>query len=239
MRRVCRAAVDRRAIPGERWLEIGGGTGEDALYFTERGLRVDVADLSDAMLRAVRARFRHARRPEPDTFHLPAGRLAELLPARAGGYDGVYSFLGPLNFEQDLGSVARALAGLIRPGGWWLATWFNRWCPAEWAYGILRLGSPGFSLRRFRRAGVPLPMGGDRVTCYPYTPGEVRRAVSPAFHVQAETGIFVTLPPFYAEGIPRRWPRLYRGLERLDDLVNRLPGLRALGDEFLMEMRRA
>src|SRR5271170_101298 len=102
-----RSELARAFPPGSSLLEIGGGTGLDALWLTELGRRVFLTDASPAMVRIAR------RRLGSRTAVLPAERIDELDEAP---FDGAFSNFAALNCVGDLAPVARGLARLVRPG---------------------------------------------------------------------------------------------------------------------------
>ncbi len=52
-----RSALAQAFPPGARLIEIGGGTGEDALWLVERGRQVLLTDASPLMVRISAAKF--------------------------------------------------------------------------------------------------------------------------------------------------------------------------------------
>src|SRR5690349_5179397 len=99
MRAAGLAAWQSAARPGERWLELGAGTGRDAVALAARGVRVLAADISPGMLARLRARVRAGRlgrRVVP--LHLGTGDLARLLPRWRGRLDGAALLFGALNY---------------------------------------------------------------------------------------------------------------------------------------------
>ena len=109
--RAQRAAVWRRIDllfqAGDRVLDVGCGTGVDAIHLMERGVRVYAIDASREMARMARARGVDARQ-------LAAEALEEL----TGEFDGAFSNFGAMNCVSDLEEVARALGRLVRVGGY-------------------------------------------------------------------------------------------------------------------------
>jgi hypothetical protein len=92
---------------------------------------------------------------------------------------------------------------------------------------------------RFSSGAVPVPLENGVVWTTYYTPREFARAFAPA----GFTRIYVrTLslfaPPPYADAFAARHPRLAASLRRLDDVVGEWPAVRALGDHFVIVMRR-
>jgi SAM-dependent methyltransferase len=183
-----------------------------------------------------RLRAGSARREGADSPPLLAGER------RAGGerFDGAYSNFGPLNCEPDLARVAAGLARLIRPGGALLCSVMNRWCAWEIAWGLLA-GHPRQGLRRLRRGWVAARMSAgvgepaSTVSVRYYTPGEFARPFRPAFRIERVLGFPVLIPPPY---MAHRWPGAAARLAGAERCLRLWPLLRALGDHFLIVLRR-
>ena len=112
-RRAVHSVLARAFPPGARLLEIGGGTGEDAVWLAERGREVLMTDASPAMVRVARAKFEGRARLSAAVA--PAEDLQAL--AELGPFDGAYSNFAGLNCVTDLSAFARGLARLVVPGG--------------------------------------------------------------------------------------------------------------------------
>ena len=126
--------------PGARVLEIGCGTGEDAIWLAQRGARVVATDASPAMLEVTRQKARHAGVSDRiETFVLDASSPLPRLAGEGSGVGVGLSNFGALNCVADLRPIARALATWILPGGCLLLVFMNRWCAWEIAWHLLRL----------------------------------------------------------------------------------------------------
>jgi SAM-dependent methyltransferase len=96
---------------GERWLDVGTGTGAVAIRAARAGARVIGVDLAPGMVQAARRlAIAHDVRA-----HFAVGD-AQRLPYGAGRFDVVASALG-LFLAPDHGRVASELARVTRPGG--------------------------------------------------------------------------------------------------------------------------
>ena len=227
-------AVHSVVPPGARLLDLGCGTGIDALEFARRGFHVVATDWSPLMVERTRARAAAAAMQSRVTVaHLGIQQLARL----DDEFDGIYSDFGPLNCVPDLGAVATECARLLRPGGSLVFSVMGRICPWELGHYALR--------GRFRRAGVRAARGATAVgmnrhtiwTCY-YLPREFYRAFSGHFSLQGYRALGLFMPPPYLVDYYRRRRRWYERLGRLDDRLGALPLLRDMGDHFLIVMRR-
>jgi hypothetical protein len=79
---------------------------------------------------------------------------------------------------------------------------------------------------------------GDAPTTIPvryYTPGAFARAFRPFFHLEAARAYPLLIPPPH---MARRFPGAPAKLEGMERRLAGLPGLRALGDHFLLVLRR-
>jgi SAM-dependent methyltransferase len=243
-RRAVRRELLRAFRPETSLLELGGGTGLDAVYLGERGRRVLVTDGAPAMVEQAAARIVRAgvgdrvaaRRVVLERLDRFADELAaERGSPAAARFDGAYSNFAALNCVHDLGPVARGLARLLRPGAKALLVVFGPFAPGEVLVQLLR-GDPRAGLRRLERRGVAARLAGHAFTVDYPTPQDYARAFSPALRLVRTVGIGVFVPPSAAEPWVSRWPRLLDALERLDRLVGE--PLAWLGDHVLLELER-
>lgn len=230
-----RAAVWRRldgAFPaGSRILEVGCGTGEDAVHLARRGVRVVATDPAAAMVREARAKADRAGVGALVTTQLlDAARLDDL-----GGeaFDGAFSNFGALNCVSDLAPVAEGLARLVRPGGGVLLCLMGRYVPWEWGWFLAR-GPRSSAFRRLSKSGVA--WRGLHVSYPPLR--DLKRTFGPGFKLAGARAIGAFLPPSYAEAWAARHPRLLGALDALERRVEALPPFPSLADHVLLELER-
>jgi SAM-dependent methyltransferase len=228
-------AVVGSVPPGAELLDLGCGTGIDAAFFAARGYRVTAADPSPAMVERARSRLDEAGLAGRAETILLSGR--DLAPLHGRRFDAIYSDLGPLNCVPDLLAMAADCAALLPPGRLLIASVIGRLCPWEVLYYLAR-GDPGRAFLRLRRGPVPVPLNGHTVWTRYYTPRELSSAFAPHFQVEAYRGLCIMAPPPYLLGVWERFPRMCDRAARLDDRLGAVPAARALGDHFLITLRR-
>jgi ubiquinone/menaquinone biosynthesis C-methylase UbiE len=231
-RRAVRENLARVFPAGSRLLEIGGGTGEDALWLSQRGRVVQLTDPSPSMIRIASQKLAGTGAPSPRVAMAEsAGELASEL----GEFDGVYSNFAALNCVDDLTTAAVGIARLVRHGGSAMLVLFGTAPVGEWIVELLR-GRPRAAIRRSSRANVSARIGGREFTVRYHRREQVIRAFAPYFTLVARRGIGVFVPPSAAEPWISSQPRLLGALERLDAVF--APSLAALGDHVLYELKR-
>jgi hypothetical protein len=230
-RRAVRSALAGAFPPGARLIEIGGGTGDDAIWLAERGRNVLMTDASPAMVRVAQAKFAGRGRLAAEVA------AAESLEALAafGPFEGAYSNFAGLNCVADLSSFARGLARLVASGNPVMLVLFGTCCPGETIVEGLR-GRPRNMFRRFRRGEVPARLGGREFAVRYHRGSELSAALSPWFEPAGRRGIGVFVPPSAAEPWISRHPHLLGALEALDRALAR--PLAVLGDHILYRFVR-
>jgi len=234
--------------PGDHILELACGTGEDALWLAQQGIHVTATDGSAEMVRVAAAKATHAGLSDKvQVYQLSLQELAaggwplavsEEKPAasrqRLAAFSGILSNFGGLNTIEDLRPLAQALAPLVKPGGKAVLVPMGPVCPWEVAWYGLH-GDVKRAMRRFR-GRAEAQIGQAVIPIWYPSARQVRRAFSPWFrHIQTESlGFF--LPPSYLEHLVRRWPRLFRTLNRLDQTTARL--WRGWGDHVIIILQR-
>jgi SAM-dependent methyltransferase len=235
----------RNFKPGDRVLEIGCGTGEEALYLAHRGVEVLATDAAEGMVEVVSEKLAVLERqgmslrvtPQVMAAHEIGRLVAEF--GRAS-FTGAYSSFGPLNCEPELRPVVSALAELVRPGGKVVVSMLNRFCAWETLWHFLRL-RPRTAFRRWggrAEATVRASWGDLRIPVYYWTPQRVERLFAPAFVTTRRLALTWALPPPYLERLVRDKPGLFGALERAELTLAPLWPFSAMGDHFLLEMVR-
>jgi SAM-dependent methyltransferase len=208
---------------GARVLDVGCGTGEDALLLAEADVRVSAIDVSPAMVEIARAKA--LERGIPASLLSVEVRAAEDVAGIDGPFDGAYSNFGALNCG-DLAAVGRGLARVLEKGAPVLLSWMGpRPLPGVLRHGALR------GRNRPRVGGVPLAVR------YP-TLREVRYLMGPDFVWRDSFGLGVMMPAPEFPAWPVRHPGLLGVLAGLESVVRRWPLLRGLGDHLVIEGAR-
>jgi len=230
-RRAVRTELVRAFAPGTRVIEIGGGTGEDAVWLAQMGCEVLLTDPSPTMVRIASAKLHPYDVPAPIAV---AAEDLKSLP-RTKPFDGAFSNFAALNCVVDLSAVARGLSGLIRPGGRLLLVVFGACPPGEWITQIAR-SDPRNAFRRSARGNVEARLGGLKFTVRYHRRRELIKSFAPAFRFVGRRGIGVFVPPSAAEPWITSHPRLLGALERMDRFASR--PLAMFGDHVLYEFER-
>jgi SAM-dependent methyltransferase len=226
--------VQRELAPGSHLLDLGCGTGLDAIEFARRGYQVLASDWSPQMVERTHARaVASGLASRVAVAHLGVQQLGRL----SAQFDGIYSNFGPLNCAPDLHQVAAECARLLAPGGRLVFSVIGRICPWELGHYAVR--------GRFRRAMVrmarqPTAVGMNRHTIWTryYLPREFYRAFAGHFTLGGYRALSLFLPPPYLVEFYRRHRRGCEWLGRLDDRLGAWPLLRGMGDHFLIVMHR-
>lgn len=234
MRHTMWETVCKEVPRGASLLDLGCGTGIDAIEFGRRGYRVVASDWSPQMVARTRARATTANLDDRvTTAHVGVHQLDRLNER----FDGIYSNFGPLNCAPDLSRVSAECMRLLRPGGKLVFSVIGRLCPWELAYYGIR--------GRFKRAGVRARRGATAVGMnrhtiwtYYYFPREFYRGFSEHFTLESCRALSLFAPPPYLVEYYRRHRAWCERLGRLDDCFGSLPLFRDMGDHFLMVMRR-
>jgi SAM-dependent methyltransferase len=228
--------LDIAFSPGARLIDIGCGTGLDAIRMARLGHHVAAIDWSVQMAQRTGERAARERlTARVQALALGAHELERL--DGAGTYDGAYSNLGPLNCVPDLASVSRQCARLLKPGGALVFTVIGRVCPWEIAH-YLRKGEWARVKVRYARDFVPVGMNKHTVWTRYYGPREFYDAFRANFRLVRFRGLCVFAPPPYLTKLREEHPRWHARLRQFDRIVAGWPLLRGMGDHFLIVMQK-
>ncbi len=225
--------------PQARLLEIGCGTGTDALFFARRGHHIVATDPSAEMLAIAREKILHAGYEQQAAF-AQAGveqmpKLIEIY-GRAS-FDGIFSNFGALNCAREMLGFAKCALQLLRPGGKLLMNVMPPICPWEIVYYFLKM-NPHEALRRWRgrteNGGIAVRVGERLVQTYYHSLGNLKSLFEERFEIVAQFALGVLAPPPYLS----RYHLLFRAMRWWDEKTSGWPLLRNMGDHVVLIMRR-
>jgi SAM-dependent methyltransferase len=211
--------VDFFFSPGERILDLGCGTGADAVHFKHRGVSVHGIDASAAMVHVAREKGIEAEQLALDD-----------LDNLSGIYDGGISNFGALNCVERLDRVAAGMARLIRLGGFLAVCLMGPFCLWETCH-FLRRGDLRSACRRWKAQSAPSSLGVQ--VRYP----SIRNLQSAfkGFRLLSWYGIGLFVPPSYVKGLSAN---VIENFAAIDRRVAHLPALRMLCDHRLLIFQR-
>lgn len=225
--------------PGDRILELGCGTGRDAVSLASHRIFIDASDVSPAMVEATRAR---ADREGVGEFVRTSVNSAAVAANEGGPYDGAYSNGAVLNLEPNFRELAQGLTRTLRPGAPAVLTAANRLSLFELLLYPLAL-RPRKAFRKLSRS-VPIPISregfGKRyvVATRFLTPREFVAPFVGSFVIEAWRGLQVFTPPWNMVDIATRFRDAVTPLEAIENRLGHVRGVRSLGAIYLLKLRR-
>lgn len=219
-------------------LELGCGTGEDALYLASHGHKITALDASEDMVEQTQLKIQNAGLTDQvdakvmdinnlDLLELCQDTKEKNFPS----FNGVLANFGVLNCVHDLHAVASSLDRYLSPGAPALLTIMGPLVPWEWIWYFLK-GKPGKALRRFRKAGVPW----RGITIWYPSIQKARAAFSSYFITSRVSALGTFLPPSYAEAWAKAHPGLIQRFDRLEKRWISSPLVTHFADHYLLEL---
>jgi ubiquinone/menaquinone biosynthesis C-methylase UbiE len=228
--------LERTFHAGDRVLEIGCGTGVDACFLAEHGVKVVACDSSPAMIQVAARRVRETGVDTVDLRLLAAENLAEI--QQEAPFDGVFSNFGALNCVEDLKAVGVDLGRLLKPGGTALMCFLGPSCFWEVAWFLLK-AKPRKAFRRWRSSRITAELTPEsRLQIRYYSIRSLGRIFAPSLRLRSWRGVGLFVPPSYVELIAKRFPALLRLAEWADRPLARCPVIRRGCDHILLKLER-
>ncbi len=215
-------------------MELGCGTGEDALTLGSRGIRVIATDSSANMIEI--ARRKTTDQPLVNVHSLDLARPdPNFMPDTV--FAGAFSNFGAINCVENRRALAAWLANRVQIGGVVafgvmspLCVWEMLWHGAHLEFNV--------AFRRQKRGVMFVAESGAPIPIYYPTIAQITREFEPHFkriHIEP-LGVF--LPPTAGYAIVEKRPTLLRTLMRLDDSMGRLRMLSMIADHYWIEFER-
>jgi len=227
--------------PGSRLLEIGCGTGEEAIALARRGYHVTATDISPGMVAITEEKAAAASLSEMVTTAVsPAGRLQELQSGIT--YDGAFASFGSLNCEPNIAHLGTALASLLKKGSFFVCSFMPRLSPFEITWFLLH-ARPGRAMRRTKPGWQIASVSGRgnikaEVLVRYLSPRIVQNDLGPFFAIVRSVSLGLLLPPPYLDDLYRGKRQLWRILEPIERRLRASRPWNSMGDHIVMVFQK-
>jgi 2-polyprenyl-3-methyl-5-hydroxy-6-metoxy-1,4-benzoquinol methylase len=233
MRRALHAHYARVFQPGQRVLDVGCGTGIDAIALARLGVSVVGIDGSGAMIQRLNEKV--ATGGLTSLIQTRVLRIQDLDDLAGQRFDGAVSAFASLSSLPDLAGFARDVARLVRPGGRLVLHLLNRFSLWEFLGYVARRDFASASRVGHLRQRT-FVIGGQPVLHSVYFADEAyRRFFATSFRRQDGYSLGALRPPHTVRRLPAR---LISALEWLDVRAGRWPVVRDAGRFFVLDLER-
>jgi len=217
-------------------LELNCGTGEDAIFFAQKGFQVHATDISSGMLDVLKRKVKGSVYENRITTELCSFTELEMLSGRRA-FDYLYSNLGGLNCTADLNKVLESLGDLVREGGVITLVIISKFC--LWEFLLMFKGKFTTAFRRILSAnGRAAQVEGKNFRCWYYNPSFLRKSLKDKFDLIDLEGLCTIVPPSYIYNFADKYPKGFQLMINTEErLKNKWPWNRT-GDYFIISFRR-
>jgi ubiquinone/menaquinone biosynthesis C-methylase UbiE len=222
--------------PNASILELNSGTGEDALFFAEKGFNIHATDISEGMQNRLKEKLAHSSARDKVSTELCSFTELEMLNHK-GPFDMVFSNFGGLNCTNELDKVLHSLNPLVKPGGLVTMVVISKFC--LWESLLLFKGQFKTATRRlFSGKGRKAHVEGIDFKCWYYSPAFVIKAMREEFELVKLEGLCTLVPPSYIEGFTEKHPAIYNYLVNKENKLSATWPWRNIGDYFIITLRK-
>jgi SAM-dependent methyltransferase len=237
MRHVSSLKVHNTFPPHSCLLELGCGTGEDAVVLAKRGSRILALDISYGMIAKAKEKAIAQGLQDHVVFACSANRAlrSALAASPWKTFDGAYANFS-LAYEESLRLIAATIHEVLKPRAFFICTLPNRIVLSEILLYGLQLRFPKF-VKRFEKS-LFLDIHGHRVRYHTYSPWDVEQAFEGFFELKELVGIPVFMPPTYLHSFYEKLGPVKDLLKRLDSLMASKYPWNHLGEHTLFTFQR-
>jgi len=219
--------------PEDTLVEIGCGTGAEAVEVSKCVSRIIATDISSKMLEILSKKIQ-ARRLSGKIVPLQiraseVKQIAQL--ADRGQVQVAYSFNGALNCEPDLEQFGRSLSSVLVPGGYFVCSVRNSFCMGEALSHAAVLQFDRMAPRK--KQPIMVSVGGMDIPAFYYQPQSFTRFFTSRFRVRKIIGLPAFLPPAYLSDYYLKFKSVASVLEKCETILGGRFPFNRFGDQTL------
>lgn len=217
-------------------LELNSGTGEDALFFAQKGHLVHATDISPGMQRELRQKIEAAGLEEHVSTEICSFANLSQLKSK-GPYDLIFSNFAGLNCTRELDKVLSSFAGLVKTDGIVTLVILPKFC--LWETLLIFKGKFRTAFRRFFSAnGRAAHIEGVNFKCWYYNPSFIISRLKDKFDLLSIEGLCTIVPPSYIEGFAEKHPAVYKFLKAKENKLKSRWPWKYVGDYYIISLKK-
>ena len=219
--------------PEDTLVEIGCGTGAEAVEIAKHVSRIIATDISSKMLEILSKKIL-ARRLSGKIVPLQirASEIKQIAGlADLGQVQVAYSFNGALNCEPDLEQFGHSLSSVLAPGGYFVCSVRNSFCLGEALSHAAVLQFDRMAPRK--KQPIMVSVGGMDIPAFYYQPKAFTRFFTSRFRVRKIIGLPAFLPPAYLSDYYLKFKSVASVLEKCETVLGGHFPFNRFGDQTL------
>jgi len=231
-----RAHVLNYLKPQSSILELNSGTGEDAVFFAQRGHYIHATDISTGMQQELRKKAEHNGLSDQISTELCSYTQLNDLQNR-GPFDHIFSNFAGLNCTDKLDAVLLSLPPLLKQGGMATLVLLPKFC--LWESLLVFKGKFKTAARRFFSGnGTKAHIEGTYFKCWYYDPSFVINTLKDSFDLVDLEGLCTIVPPSYIEEFAEKHASAYSFLRKKENELRKSWPWRSIGDYYIITLKK-
>ena len=231
-----RNALEKHLKPASLILELNAGTGEDAIYFAQKGHSIHATDISEKMQEILRKKVKEQGLVSKISIETCSFDDLSNLKSTLR-FDAIFSNFGGLNCTENLEKVLASFSELLNPDGIITLVIMPKFC--LWETLLALRGNFKLAFRRFfSKNGAKAHIEGVHFLCYYYQPKFVIEVLKKDFELLNFEGLCTLVPPSYFENFPKNYPKIYHFLQRSEHHLKSTFPFNIWGDYYIISFRK-
>lgn len=215
---------------GNKILDLGCGTGEDALFLAKKGFSVTGVDISQKMIEI--AEKKAVTKDYNENLQFFCSDMEIFIIENTNKFDVIFSNFNAVNYVRDLNSFSANASTALNENGKLIFTVLNKISASEVFYNFVRLNLKRSWKAIFNRKELLLT---DLNTFFP---GIFSNFFKNHFYVKRITGIGIFIPPHNLTGMYNKLSFVLPLLFRLEKLTASVFPFYCFSDHYIIEMQK-
>lgn len=235
MRGIVQSVYLKYLITGDEVLELNSGTGIDAVFLAQKGMKVFATDISNEMISIINRKVK--TNGLEDKISAETFSFSQISKVKLNDFNAILSNFGGLNCINDFSALNEDISKKLNSSGYFIAVVMNKFCPWEIFFYSLKFDFKN-AFRRFKRSGIDAIIDGEKVRTYYYSPYEFGRFFKSNFKTKKIYTLGHFTPPPYLDGIYNILKPISLLFMKLDNLFKGIPIFNYFGDHFIIVMKK-
>ncbi|MBK7632449.1 MAG: class I SAM-dependent methyltransferase [Ignavibacteriales bacterium] len=215
-------------------LELSSGTGEDAIWFANKGHTILATDISEQMISIVKKKIKRLNLTNNiDAERLDINQIDKL--STSNKFDLVFSNFGGLNCltEDELSLLSNKIRNILKPNGKFISIVMPDFCMIESIYFLFILK---FKLIFRRKRMQQVKINDSIIDTYYHHPKDFFKFFRNDFTVNNKIGIGLFIPPSYLNNFFKNKLNTLNILNKLENIFGNNDFAASLSDHYLIDL---